>query len=203
MHLAMGCVLIRIFTFQRPPPVQRRNAIVIAVGLTSFVIYHCITDEFVLHVILFFGLSLTVGWQSYSLIQKSSKPDPDKKMLTSLVTFATCMYLNPAQICRSCSRPLTSTAGNALFAYFLWNIDVNFCSTLTAWKHRLGMPWSVPLELHGWWHVMTAVSCYTFVALIEFLTSAEQEKGNPKTVTGFAWPVKQILQTVAQQGSAE
>jgi dihydroceramidase len=95
---------------------------------------------------------------------------------------------------------LIHTAVNALFAYFLWNIDVNLCSTLTEWKHRLGMPWGVPLELHGWWHIMTAVSCYTFVALIEFLTSPEHER---EPVTGFAWPVKQVLQTVAERGSTE
>jgi dihydroceramidase len=102
MHLAMGCVLIRIFTFQRPAATQRRNAIAIAVGLTSFVIYHCVMDEFVLHVILFFTLSLTVGWQSYSLIHKSSKSDSHKKMLTSLVTFATRTYLAPAHQLCSC-----------------------------------------------------------------------------------------------------
>ncbi|SMR44974.1 unnamed protein product [Zymoseptoria tritici ST99CH_3D1] len=170
MHLAMGCVLIRLFTFQRAPEVQRRNAATIAIGLSSFVIYHCLTDEFVLHVIIFFSLSLTVGWMTRGLVKSGSRPAVHKEKLSGLVTFATC---------------------NALFAYFLWNLDVNFCSTLTRWKHGVGMPLGILLELHGWWHMLTAVSCYTFMALIEFLTSTDDESSH---ALGFVWPAKAVLQ---------
>lgn len=92
MHLAMGCVLIRLFTFQRIPAIQRRNAAVIAIGLSSFVIYHCLTDEFVLHVIIFFSLSLTVGWKTRELIKSGTKSALHREKLSALVTFATCKH---------------------------------------------------------------------------------------------------------------
>ena len=80
-------------------------------------------------------------------------------------------------------------AGNALFAYFLWNLDVHFCSTLTTWKRYVGLPWGFALELHGWWHVLTAVSCYIFVAVIEFLTSRDDNSNR----SGFQWPVEAVV----------
>lgn len=90
MHAAMGCVLIRLFTFQKPPAIQRRNALLIAGGLISFVIYHCVTDEFVLHVILFFSMSGTVGWKTHKVIQSRPNNEAYKSKLSSLITFALC-----------------------------------------------------------------------------------------------------------------
>lgn len=53
------------------------------------------------------------------------------------------------------------------------------------------MPLGILLELHGWWHMLTAVSCYTFMALIEFLTSTDDESSH---ALGFVWPAKAVLQ---------
>ena len=58
---------------------------------------------------------------------------------------------------------LMATLGTAAFAYILWNIDVHFCPMLTRWKRELGMPFGILLELHGWWHVLTAVAAYSFM----------------------------------------
>lgn len=56
------------------------------------------------------------------------------------------------------------------------------------------MPLAILLEFHGWWHVLTAVAVYVFMALIEFLTRSqpEQDRG-----VGFAWPVKAVLEETA------
>ena len=42
---------------------------------------------------------------------------------------------------------------------------------------------------HGYWHLLTAMGAYTFMALVEFLTMAE---GSPDV--GFAWPAKATLE---------
>lgn len=91
MHLAMGCVLIQIFTFQQPLDVQKQRAALIVAGETSFIIYHCVTDEFVLHVILFFSLCLTVGWKTRRIIRDRIKDKDHKKKLSTLANFATCI----------------------------------------------------------------------------------------------------------------
>jgi dihydroceramidase len=38
-----------------------------------------------------------------------------------------------------------------LGGFALWNVDNEFCSTLTRWRREIGMPWSFVLEGHGWW----------------------------------------------------
>lgn len=45
------------------------------------------------------------------------------------------------------------------------------------------------LELHGWWHALTGVGAYTFMALVEWLTDDGPEGDGPK----FAWPVEVCL----------
>lgn len=64
MHTALGCVLIQLWTWKQPPEIAKRNTAIIFIGLTSFIIYHCATDEFVLHVALFFVLCVSVGWKT-------------------------------------------------------------------------------------------------------------------------------------------
>lgn len=80
---------------------------------------------------------------------------------------------------------VTGATVTALFAYFLWNIDVHCCGTLTRWKRQLGMPLGILLELHGYWHILTSISAYMFMAIIEFLISDEDANRR----RGFAWCV--------------
>ena len=89
MHLAMGCVLIQIFSFEQPPDVQKKRAALIVIGETSFIAYHCITDEFVLHVVLFITLSFTVGWKTRRLIKERIKDEAHRRKLSALVNFGT------------------------------------------------------------------------------------------------------------------
>lgn len=58
----------------------------------------------------------------------------------------------------------------------------------------MGQPWGAVLELHAWWHLLTAVSAYTFMALIEFLTAPEHLDGSYGE--GFAWPATEVLKDI-------
>ncbi len=62
---------------------------------------------------------------------------------------------------------------NALFAlligYALWNVDLEFCAELRRLRERIGLPWAWLLELHGWWHVLTAVSASEFMDIVREL----------------------------------
>lgn len=90
--------------------------------------------------------------------------------------------------------------GTALFAYFLWNIDVHFCSTLTRWKHQVGLPWGILLEFHGIWHILTTFSTYMFMSMIEYLTTDEHEDTIAK---GFKWPSKSVLESLLPNRASE
>jgi hypothetical protein len=76
--------------------------------------------------------------------------------------------------------------------YFLWQIDGIYCEELTASKRAIGMPWSFLLEMHGWWHVFTAIGAYVFMIMVDSLTRERPEvHGDPLTWLGWASsPVK-------------
>lgn len=48
--------------------------------------------------------------------------------------------------------------GLFLLAFVLWNIDLVFCAELRRLRERVGLPWAWLFELHGWWHILTAMS---------------------------------------------
>jgi dihydroceramidase len=74
-----------------------------------------------------------------------------------------------------------SRGRNALVAllvgYLLWNIDLEYCAELRRLRQQIGMPWSWCLELHGWWHVLTAISASNFMDIIREL---KEEVSNEK-----------------------
>ncbi|KAK8058763.1 YPC1-alkaline Ceramidase [Apiospora phragmitis] len=56
-----------------------------------------------------------------------------------------------------------------VLAYVLWNIDLEFCAELRQLRERVGLPWAWLLELHGWWHIMTAMSASQFMDTVREL----------------------------------
>ncbi len=53
-----------------------------------------------------------------------------------------------------------------LIGYILWNIDLEFCAKLRKLRERVGLPWAWLFELHGWWHVLTAISASQFIDIV-------------------------------------
>jgi len=88
----------------------------------------------------------------------------------------------------------TSKACAAL-AYLLWNIDQHFCSLLTTHKRRIGLPFGMLLELHGWWHILAAIDAYIFMALVEYLASKDGVLED-RIEEGFVWSVRAVLRDV-------
>ncbi|KAK4658890.1 hypothetical protein QC762_105540 [Podospora pseudocomata] len=41
-----------------------------------------------------------------------------------------------------------------------------FCTELRSLRVKMGLPWAWVLELHGWWHVLTAVSASWFMDIV-------------------------------------
>lgn len=52
--------------------------------------------------------------------------------------------------------------------------------------------------MHGWWHILTAISSYTFMAMVEFLTCPEHDESHG---VGFAWPAKGVLEDLVESVS--
>ncbi|RKO92614.1 ceramidase, partial [Blyttiomyces helicus] len=58
--------------------------------------------------------------------------------------------------------------GAFLAAYALWTLDQKLCPTLQSTRAVLGYPLSPLLELHAWWHVLTAFAGYVAVSGAQF-----------------------------------
>ncbi|KAK8046226.1 ceramidase [Apiospora saccharicola] len=67
-----------------------------------------------------------------------------------------------------------------VLAYVLWNIDLEFCAELRLLRERVGLPWAWLLELHGWWHIMTAMSASQFMDTVRELQEVFAEEENVK-----------------------
>ncbi|KAK7754989.1 hypothetical protein SLS62_003073 [Diatrype stigma] len=50
-------------------------------------------------------------------------------------------------------------------AYAICNVDLEMCLQLRALRSRVGLPWAQLLELHGWWHVLTALGASEHLGL--------------------------------------
>lgn len=60
-----------------------------------------------------------------------------------------------------------------LVGFVLWNIDLQWCTQLRSLRSSMGLPWSWILELHGWWHILTALGAITYMELIRDLCGVE------------------------------
>jgi len=61
-------------------------------------------------------------------------------------------------------------SGLLVGAFVIWNIDLEKCLELRALRGRIGLPWAWMLELHGWWHVLTAMGADQYVQLVRELS---------------------------------
>ncbi|KAL1839317.1 hypothetical protein VTJ49DRAFT_1645 [Mycothermus thermophilus] len=63
----------------------------------------------------------------------------------------------PEEKRRDWVRRTWKAVATSLLGYMLWIIDFEHCAQLRAWRESLGLPWAFLLELHGWWHILTAI----------------------------------------------
>lgn len=63
-------------------------------------------------------------------------------------------------------RQFWAAMGVMALALVVWVIDLELCPPLRGLRARVGLPWAHLLELHGWWHIFTAVAASKYIALI-------------------------------------
>ncbi|KAJ2079520.1 alkaline ceramidase ydc1 [Coemansia sp. RSA 988] len=75
--------------------------------------------------------------------------------------------LNPCKETRRVLIKLRLLADIGMWGGFLlWNIDTIFCERLRSYRSYVGVPLDAILQLHGWWHIMTAYgSTYNIISV--------------------------------------
>lgn len=59
-----------------------------------------------------------------------------------------------------------AATGTMALGLMIWGIDLELCPPLRHLRALVGPPWAWLLELHGWWHILTAVAAAGYVKLI-------------------------------------
>lgn len=68
-------------------------------------------------------------------------------------------------------RRLISAGSFIAVGFALWNVDLEKCHEVRALRQKVGLPWAWGLELHGWWHILTAVGAYEYMKVIRAVTT--------------------------------
>ncbi|KAJ3828415.1 ceramidase [Lentinula raphanica] len=73
------------------------------------------------------------------------------------------------------------------FGFFVWNLDIIFCDTLTRWKRIIGWPTAFLLEGHSWWHVLTGLGTYYMFIGIQYITLCIKDDHRKFTIASRSW----------------
>ncbi|KAH7309736.1 ceramidase [Stachybotrys elegans] len=180
MHLLTTPLIYRLLTYKATPQRTKWIGIGLSTLFTIVMVTHMVMDEFLLHASTF-GLGVYVIVTGVIKVIPHQVPDP--KLRSTLRN--------------------TTNMGLAFFilGYIVWLIDDWACRHLTDMRKVVGIPLAFLLELHGWWHVLTAIGGYIAVAVIDLMMSGVLTED---ITSHLAWPVPQAVRLVgALRGSSE
>ena len=144
MLLLAGALLQTLYCAKQPP--ARVNLITAAIysticGMSTVYIR---SGNLLVHVGMFVGMLMLIWPRTlYLILHRQDKSRLFRKAGTA------CAYLG--------------------FAFLVWNIDLESCQELRSLREALGLPWAWLLELHGWWHILTAIGAAVYMELIRDL----------------------------------
>ncbi|RKP10880.1 alkaline ceramidase 3-like protein [Thamnocephalis sphaerospora] len=84
--------------------------------------------------------------------------------------------------------------------FLVWNIDNNFCPQLRAIRASVGSPFDTLFQLHGWWHVLTAFGCFSFILYTQYSRLVMLGKANELAVE---WKMGILPSLVARNNKAK
>ncbi|KAH8650992.1 ceramidase [Xylariales sp. PMI_506] len=151
MHLLTTPVLYRVLTFKSDPQYCRMVGVILGILFTITMVVHMVLDEFLLHATTF-GLAVyLITTRTLKLIKGIPEPAIRRNFRKTAIlgSYAFC------------------------FGYFVWLLDDWACRTLISTRRSIGLPLSFLLELHGWWHVFTAIGGYIAVVVTDAITADE------------------------------
>lgn len=189
MFLCVGALLHQLLCFKATAQQQRNYTLIMLGTIIPVSVYHCVADEIYVHQATFATMIFMSSRRMRQLINEQARSDEERVKLQRLARFGLGEF-NQGLV-RVQGMLMTSTA-TGLFGYFLWNIDFHLCNHVTAFKHRLGLPFGFLFELHGWWHILTGINSYVALSIVEYLVTMDDKRVG-SVEQGFLWPVETVL----------
>ncbi|KAE8150620.1 ceramidase [Aspergillus avenaceus] len=168
MHLLTTPLLYRILSFQTSAQYTRTVGIILSIMFTVVMVVHMVMDEFLLHAVTFGTAVYLIATRTLKIIPRQIRDPYTRKKVQHIALFGCASFI---------------------FGYVVWLIDEWACRALIGARETVGLPWAFYFELHGWWHVFTAIGGYIAVAIIDLLTSGKVKKDS---VQQLAFPLPTI-----------
>jgi dihydroceramidase len=162
MILLGTSMLNGIFTVRQPPARARLISVTLAVAAIAFSAFYVSSGKIIYHVTAFNSQLLFIALRWVYLFRRSESKFPEAK-----VREWNARHWQAILVC--------------VFGYALWHIDLEFCEELRAIRAKMGLPWAWGLELHGWWHILTAIGADRFMEVVRDI-HREDSKGKAEEV---------------------
>lgn len=176
MYVIVTVLNYQVYTHKLLNTPASKAALGLALALTAtIVIFHNITFDGAdnkLHLALFTTLVNTFWPRALYLCYTSTAPSITAAAPATKQFMGASVHV-PPQLGLQEARLSKYRAGTSCFVlgFILWVLDGFACEQLRALRAVLGLPLAWLFELHGWWHVLTAVGAGSFVDLVADLTS--------------------------------
>ncbi|KAJ2490112.1 hypothetical protein IWW37_003461 [Coemansia sp. RSA 2050] len=83
--------------------------------------------------------------------------------------------------------------------FFVWNLDNIFCHRLRTYRSHISSPFDAFLQLHGWWHILTAYGSTYLLLWVHLTRLARQDHDHLFTIRHFAGFIPHITLKAAKK----
>lgn len=154
MLLLVGMIMQHVYCLGQPRVRSRLVAATIWAGISGVSFIYVRSGDLLIHVSAFAVSVTLVGLRLVQLIYRGQQESSAELVLRF---WKGCAYL--------------------AVAFALWNVDLELCLQLRAWRLHVGLPLSWLMELHAWWHILTAAGAAQFIRLVRCLCDDDQAEG--------------------------
>ncbi|ETS76752.1 hypothetical protein PFICI_12139 [Pestalotiopsis fici W106-1] len=154
MLFLTGIMMQYIYCQNQPAGLSRVIAAAVWFSVASASLVYVHSGDIIIHMSAFGASVALIGVRLLQLIYRRQRPEQETAELAA--------------------RFWTGAAYLAA-AFAVWNADLELCvPLLRAQRQRVGWPWALALELHGWWHVLTAAGAAQMIQLVRSLCNNDQ-----------------------------
>ncbi|KAI8627278.1 ceramidase [Xylariaceae sp. FL1651] len=140
-------ILQGLLTVRRSSTYDRFVNVILAIVFPLFAVFYIWTGKIIYHVTGFITIIVLIVLRGSYLLYWRTPGFPETK-------------------CAGWRIRRRNSLALLILAYIIWNIDLEFCAELRELRMHLGPPLAWLLELHGWWHVLTAMSAARFMDIV-------------------------------------
>jgi dihydroceramidase len=156
MLLLAGALLHPVYAANGTPAVRRLIAVTLIAIIGSVAVIYVRDGNLLIHTFAFIALITFLWPRTLWLVYHTGSSKEERRRMMGHFTWA---------------------AVSIIVGFALWNVDLEYCFDLRAAREWLGTPLAWVLELHGWWHILTALAASHFIRLIRMVTDVKTHKG--------------------------